>query len=218
MNPQMFRNRREAAEQLADELKDVQLHNPVVLGIPRGGVVTAAVLAEKLGADMDVALARKLRHPMQSELAIGAISEEGDVFIEERFRNRELDEEYLEKERRRRLEELKHRRKIFRDARPAAELGGRTVILTDDGIATGSTMFSALQAVKAKHPRETIVAVPVASPDRFEQFRNQCDRAVAVMLPRAFSAIGQFYANFEQVDDEEVCRLLRQFAHSDAKS
>lgn len=103
------------------------------------------------------------------------------------------------------------------DIRPQAEISGRSVILTDDGIATGSTMFAALHLVKEKEPRETILAVPVAPPTQFEKFRAKWDKAVAVMLPESFMAIGQFYEDFEQVDDKQVCELLREFATSEAR-
>lgn len=214
MGMTLFHDRQDAARQLAERLRDSHLYDPLVLGIPRGGVVTAAMLARELDADMDVALARKLRHPLQQELAIGAISEDGEVYIEEGFRDSDLDEDYLQQERQRRMAELDHRRKMFREIRPAAEIAGRSVIITDDGIATGSTMHAALRVVRAKIPRETIVAVPVAPPGRFERLRSECDRAVAVLLPEDFMAISQFYEDFEQVDDEQVCEVLRGFAHS----
>lgn len=207
-----FRDRQDAARQLAEQLKEFELNKPVVLGIPRGGVVTAAMLARELDAEMDVALARKLRHPMQPELAIGAIAEDGEVYLEPRFRDGEIDDDYLEQEKRERLDELQRRQKIFRQARPPAAITGRTVLLTDDGIATGSTMFAALQAVKGKQPHQTILAVPVAPASRFEQFQRQADHAIAVHLPDTFMAIGQFYQQFDPVSEEQACDLLRQFA------
>jgi predicted phosphoribosyltransferase len=138
-----------------------------VLAIPRGGVVTGAVLAHELGADLDVVLSRKLRAPEQPELAIGAISEDGQIYLNH-YAQEFLDvmEEYLAEERRYQLAEIARRKKLFRAVRPQASLAGRSVIVTDDGIATGSTMIAALQAVKTQKPREVIVAVPVASPDR----------------------------------------------------
>lgn len=217
MRAQVFHDRKDAARQLAEKLKGREFSNPLVLGIPRGGVVTGATLARELGADLDVALSRKLRHPAQPELAIGAISEDGAMFLKERFRDSDLDEAYLQQEREQRMGELEQRRKKYRDVRPAAEITGRTVILTDDGIATGSTMLAALRLVKAKQPHETIVAVPVAPPSRFEEMRQECDEAIALLLPEDFMAIGQFYENFEQVDDEQVCNILREFAPSSSR-
>jgi len=209
----MFRNREDAARQLAEKLKGRQLHDPLVLAIPRGGVVTGAVLARELGADLDVVLSRKLRAPGQPELAIGAISEDGRVYLNhhaEAFLD--LLEDYLAEERRHQLSEIGRRKKLFRAVRPEAPITGRSVIVTDDGIATGSTMIAALQAVKTQNPREVIVAVPVASPDRLAEVRRWCDDVVCLLAPEEFWAIGQFYEDFTQVEDEEVIQILREFA------
>jgi hypothetical protein len=206
----MFRDREDAARQLATQLKRRSLVEPLVLAIPRGGVVTGAVLARELGAELDVVLSRKLRAPGQPELAIGAIAEDGQVYLNqfaEEFRT-EL-EDYLAEERRHQLAEIARRRKLFRAARPQARIEGRSVIVTDDGIATGSTMIAALQAIKGQNPRELIVAVPVASPDRLEEVHHWCDEVVCLLTPTEFWAVGQFYLDFTQVEDEEVVRLLR---------
>jgi predicted phosphoribosyltransferase len=211
----MFRDREDAALQLAKRLKGRVLHDPLVLAIPRGGVVTGAALARELGADLDVVLARKLRAPGQPELAIGAVSEDGQLYLNHHARDY-LDriEDYLAQERRLQLAEIERRKKLFRGVRPPAPIVGRSVIVTDDGIATGSTMIAALQAVKTQNPREVIVAVPVASPDRLAEVRRWCNEVVCLIAPEAFWAIGQFYEDFSQVDDEEVIHLLRDFAPS----
>ena len=209
----MFRNREDAARQLAEKLKDRELHDPVVLAIPRGGVVTGAVLARELGADLDVILSRKLRAPGQPELAVGAVTEDGRVYLNHHGQAfLDLMEDHLGKERRYQLGEIARRKKLLRGARPPAPVAGRSVIVTDDGIATGSTMIAALQAVKTQHPREVIVAVPVASPDRLEEVRRWCDDVVCLLAPEQFWAIGQFYEDFTQVEDEQVVELLRQSA------
>lgn len=209
----MFRDREDAASLLAAKLKGRPLYKPLVLAIPRGGVVTGAVLAQELGADLDVVLSRKLRAPGQPEVAIGAITEDGQVYLNPQTAGfLDLLEDYLAEERRHQLAEIARRRKLFRAVRPQAPIAGRSVIVTDDGIATGSTMFAALQAVKAQHPRELIVAVPVASPDRLDEVRRWCDEVVCLLAPAGFQAVGQFYADFTQVEDEEVVELLRTFA------
>jgi len=209
----MFRNREDAARQLAEKLKGRQLHDPLVLAIPRGGVVTGAVLARELGADLDVVLSRKLRAPGQPELAVGAVSEDGQVYLNHHAREfLDLMEEYLAQERRHQLAEIARRKKLLRGVRPQAPVAGRSVIVTDDGIATGSTMIAALQAVKTQNPQELIVAVPVASPDRLAEVRRWCDDVVCLLAPEEFWAIGQFYEDFTQVEDEEVVKLLREFA------
>ena len=209
----MFRDREDAAYQLAAKLKGRELHDPLVLAIPRGGVVTGVVLARELGAELDVVLSRKLRAPNQPELAIGAITEDGQLYLQpgadECLEERD---DYLTAERRHQLAEIARRRKLFRAVRPQAEIGGRTVIVTDDGIATGATMLVALQLLRDRHPRELIVAVPVCSPDRIDEIRRHCDSLVCLSSPEEFFAVGQFYKDFRQVTDEEVRELLRQFA------
>jgi predicted phosphoribosyltransferase len=206
----MFRNREDAARQLEAKLRGRKLHDPLVLAIPRGGVVTGAVLAQELGAELDVVLSRKLRAPGQPELAIGAISENGHVYLNhhaEAFLDRLR--AYLAEERRYQLREIARRKRLFRAVRPQAPVAGRSVIVTDDGIATGSTMIAALQALKTQKPREVIVAVPVASPDRLEDVGRWCDDVVCLRCTADFYAVGQFYEKFNPVDDEEVLALLR---------
>jgi len=205
----MFRNREDAAHQLAVELKGRKLCDPLVLAIPRGGVVTGAVLAQELGAELDVVLSRKLRAPDQPELAIGAVSEDGHVFLNHYAQEiLDLTEDYLATECRHQLDEIARRKKLIRGVRPQAPIAGRSVIVTDDGIATGSTIIAALQVVKAQKPRELIVAVPVASPDRLQDVRRWCDDVVCLLSPHNFWAIGQFYKEFAQVEDGQVIDLL----------
>jgi predicted phosphoribosyltransferase len=209
----MFRNREDAARQLAVRLKKRRLHQPVVLAVPRGGVVVGAVLARALGAELDVVLSRKLRAPGQPELAIGAIAEDGEVYLHPDAEScLDRQKHYLAVERRRQLAELTRRGSLFREVRPPARLAGRSVIVTDDGIATGSTMIAALQAVRAQKPRDLIVAIPVASPDRLEEVERWCDEVICLLAPETFWAVGQFYEDFTQVDDPEVVELLRGFS------
>ena len=208
----MFYDREDAARRLAAKLKGRPLHEPLVLAIPRGGVVTGDVLARELGADLDVVLSRKLRSPGQPELAIGAITEDGRVCLDREIEEYlEVPEEYLAEECRRQLAEIARRGKLFRAVRPQSRISDRSVIVTDDGIATGSTMIAALKTVKSRKPRELIVAVPVASRDRLEEVRRWCDDAVCLLIPEDFQAVGQFYENFSQVEDEQVVEILRNF-------
>jgi predicted phosphoribosyltransferase len=209
----MFRDREDAARKLAARFKGRELHDPLVLAIPRGGVVTGVVLARELGADLDVVLARKLRAPGQPELAIGAVSEGGQVYLNHHAQEfLDVIEEYLEQERRHQMAEIARRKELFRAVRPAAPLKGRSVIVTDDGIATGSTMIAALQAVKTQNAYEVIVAVPVASPDRLAEVGRWCNDVVCLLAPEAFWAVGEFYEDFTPVEDEDVVRILRGFA------
>ncbi|MBM3992889.1 MAG: phosphoribosyltransferase [Planctomycetes bacterium] len=214
----MFRDRIDAAHMLAALLKKRKLHDPLVLAIPRGGVVTGAVLADELGAELDIVLSRKLRAPDQPEFAIGAISEDGHVFLNPHVATPyEVTKELLEQERRYQLAEITRRKKLFRSARPQASIEGRSVIVTDDGIATGSTMMAALQIINTQKPRDVVVAAPVAPPDRLAELRPWCDDIVCLHTPEVFWAIGEFYDDFRQVEDDEVIALLRPFAKPTAR-
>ncbi len=207
----MFHSREDAAFQLAEKLKGRSMQHPLVLAIPRGGVVMGAVLAQERGAELDVVLSRKLHAPGQSELAIGALGEDGRIYFNHGAVDfPDLTEDYLAEESRCQLAEIERRKKLFRDIRPPATVAGRSIIVTDDGIATGSTMIAALQTVKLQNPYEIIVAVPVVSPERIPEIRHWCDDLVYLLAPEEFWAIGQFYEDFSQVDDEQVVALLRQ--------
>jgi putative phosphoribosyl transferase len=215
----MFRNREDAAHQLAMQFQGRKLSDPLVLAIPRGGVVTGAVLAQELGAELDVVLSRKLRAPDQPEVAIGAVSENGRVFLNHYAQQVfDLAENYVATECRHQMNEIARRKKLIRGVRPQAPIAGRSVIVTDDGIATGSTMIAALQVVKAEQPGELIVAVPVASPDRLDEVRRWCDDVVCLLSPADFWAIGQFYEEFAQVEDSVVIDLLRHCSPASAVS
>jgi putative phosphoribosyl transferase len=206
----MFRDREDAARLLARRLKGRPFRDPLILAIPRGGVVTGVVLARELGAELDVVLSRKLRAPYQPELAVGAVGEDGGVYLNQRARDAlDVTDEYLAEERRRQLGEIARRQAMFRGVRPEASLAGRSVIVTDDGIATGATMIAALQVARAKGPHELIVAVPVAPLDRLDQVRLHCDEVICLLTPADFWAVGQFYLDFAQVEDSEVVELLR---------
>ena len=205
----MFLNREDAGRELAARLKGRPLVNPLVLAIPRGGVVVGAALARELGAELDVALVRKIRAPDRPELAIGAIAEDGDVYLNAHgLEVARLQEYYLHDECRYQMREIARRRGKFRRVRPAAPVLGRSVILTDDGIATGSTMLAAVKLVRARQPHELIVAVPVAAPDSLEGIRPSADQVVCLLSPPELGAVGRFYRDFRPVDDAEAFGLL----------
>jgi len=209
----MFQNREDAAHRLAARLKGREFRDPLVLALPRGGVVIGAVLARELGAEFDILLARKLRAPDQPELAIGAVAEDGQVYLDPAVHEfLELPEGYLEMEQRHEMAELARRKQILRALRPQAAIAGRSVIVTDDGIATGSTIMAALNVVRAQKPLELIVAVPVGSPERLTKVRRYCDEVICFLRPAAFWAVGQFYEDFAAVDDKQVVEILREFA------
>jgi hypothetical protein len=209
----MFRNREDAARQLAARLeaRTAALKDPLVLAIPRGGVVIGAELARALGAELDVVLARKLRAPFQPELALGAIGEDGEMYLTEFHRTVSgVTDEYLAEERARQLAEIEQRRQRFRAVRPPAGVAGRSVIITDDGIATGATMVAALHVIRARGPHELIVAVPVAPPETVATLARHCDAVECVIVPDFLGGISGFYQDFEQVDEAEALRLLRE--------
>ena len=211
-NPITFADRDEAGWMLVERLRGEALEKPLVLAIPRGGVEIGAVLARGLGAELDVVLSRKLRAPHQPELALGAVSESGEVYLNH-FASAMTDagDAYVEAERQRQLAEIERRRALIRAVRPQAPIAGRTVIVTDDGVATGATMIAALHTVRAAGARKIIVAVPVAAPDRIDALRPLCDRIVCLQEPEAFWAIGQFYRDFAQDFLDNVGRELKAF-------
>ncbi len=212
MNHTAFADRTEAGWMLVERLRGETFHDPLVLAIPRGGVEVGVALARGLGAELDVVLSRKLRAPHQPELALGAVSEGGEVYLNH-FAAAMTDagNAWIEAERTRQLAEIGRRSKMFRAVRPRADIAGRTVIVTDDGIATGATMIAALHTVRAAGAREIIVAVPVGSPDRIDAIRTLCDRVICLLEPQAFWAVGQFYRDFQQVEDSRVVELLRDY-------
>jgi hypothetical protein len=211
-NLPLFKDREDAALQLAQRLKNHSLRNPLVLAIPRGGVVTGAVLARELNAELDVILARKLRAPHQSELAIGAVSEDGDVYLNALARRAPgVTEDYLNRERDHQLAEIMRRRELYREARPETHVSGRSVIVADDGMATGSTMLAALRVLNTRTPHEIIVAVPAAPSDLLERFHGQCSHMECLVAAAVPGSVGAFYRSFEPIEDEDVIRLLREF-------
>lgn len=212
-----FRNREHAGWLLVERLREegavaAAPTRPLVLAIPRGGVEVGAVLARGLAADLDVVLARKLRAPGQPELALGAVSEDGVVQLNHfAAALTDVGDAWIEGERKRQLGEIARRRELYRGVRPQAPIFGRTVILVDDGLATGATMIAALRTVRAAGPARLVVALPVASPERLAAVENACDRLVCLVQPAEFVAVGQFYRSFEQVSDERVVELLREY-------
>ncbi len=207
----MFRDRQDAAHQLANRLRNKRLREPLVLAIPRGGVAIGAALAEELGAELDVVLSRKLRAPNQLELAIGAVSEAGQDFVNDAMvRATSATPSYLADEKSFQLSEIARHKSVFRFVRPAAPLQSRSLIVTDDGIATGSTMLAALQSIRVQNPFEIILAVPVAPVDRLQALRAWCDELVCLETPDDFRSVGQYYKRFGQLDDDEVIALLTQ--------
>ncbi len=213
MSGTAFEDRADAGRRLAERLKGLALVDPLVLAIPRGGVEVAAPIARALPAELDVVLSRKLRAPGQPELALGAVAESGEVYLNHHARAGGFDS-YIEGERRRQLAEIERRARVFRAVRARAPVAGRSVIVVDDGIATGSTMIAALHAARGAGAREVIAAAPMGSRERVAEIRGHCDRVVCLLEPEEFWAVGEFYRDFDQVSDERVVEVLREFARA----
>jgi putative phosphoribosyl transferase len=204
-----FQNRTEAGRQLAARLKSYASPDVLVLGLPRGGVPVAYEVAKSLNAPLDICLVRKLGVPGHKELAMGAIASGGvrvlnyDVVSWLGISSKTIDQVAA-----RELKELQRRDRVYRGDRPQPNVRDRTVILVDDGIATGSTMRAAISVIKPQQPARLIVAVPVASPQTCNDLRTEVDEVVCLMMPEAFYAIGLWYEDFSQTTDEEVRSLL----------
>jgi predicted phosphoribosyltransferase len=212
----IFENRAAAAKQLAAALSQYRNKNPLVLAIPRGAVPMAKIIADELNGEFDVVLVRKLGAPGNPEFAIGSVDEAGWVYLADYAERVGANKEYVKNEVARQLETIRKRRSEYTPVRPPIDPAGRIVIVVDDGLATGSTMISALHALKSKNPAELICAVPVAPPDTVEKVGDTADRVVCLSTPLNFSAVAQFYREFRQVTDEEVIALLSAPIHPSA--
>ena len=205
-----FKDRKEAGSLLAGALNNFGGAETVILGIPRGGVVVAKELSRMLNAKLDIVLSHKLGAPRNPELAIGAISENGKLFLDDRIASLTgSDEAYLETEAKRQGLEIKRRAEIFRSILPKTDLTGKTVVITDDGVATGATMQAALFTARQEKPERLIAACPVASSEAARRIEGYCDEVIVYRLPDIFNAVGQFYKNFSQTTDEEVMAILK---------
>jgi putative phosphoribosyl transferase len=209
-SPEPFADRLEAGLLLARELANLKQKRAVVLGIPRGGIIIAQILAREIDGDIDIVLSRKLGTPGQTELAMGAMAEDGEAFLNDHIiRELGISSSDIEREKERQMAEIKRRIQMVRAVLPKVPLKGRIVIITDDGVATGATMQVAVWAVLREEPQKLIVAVPVASAEAVNRLAQDADEIVCLRLPAMFMAVGQFYRRFEQVTDEEVLKILK---------
>jgi putative phosphoribosyl transferase len=209
----MFRDRQEAGRMLARELAGLSLHAPVVLALPRGGVPVAAEVAAVLKAPLDLVIVRKVGAPGNPELAVAAIVD-GDppdvVLNREIVEAYNLDEAALATLVKRERPELQRRRAIYRRNRSPLSIAGKTAVLVDDGAATGTTMKVAIRALKRRSPTAIVVALPIAPPQTVAELSQEADRVVCLAQPQHFRALGYYYRNFEQLDDEEVIAILER--------
>jgi len=211
-----FDSRLDAARRLATALEKYRGKNPLVLAIPRGAVEMGRTLADALGGELDVVLVHKLGAPGHAEFAIGAVDETGWTYVSDYAPSAGADAAYIEREKQAQLDTMRKRRAQYTPARPPIDPAGRIAIVVDDGLATGATMIAALHAVRARAPARLVCAVPVAAPDSLERVRPYADEVICLEAPRGFYAVGQFYRDFQQVEDDEVVALLAQSARTRA--
>lgn len=208
-SPAGFRDRQEAGRLLAGALQDQRGRDVLVLALPRGGVPVAYEVAAALHAPLDVLLVRKLGVPGHEELAMGAIAESGArVINDEVVTSLGIDAGTLERVTLQETRELERRRERYRGGRPAAERAGRTVLLVDDGLATGATMAAAVAAAREEGAARVVVAVPVASREAMMALRRVADECISLLVPRWFSGVGEWYEDFSQTTDDQVRALL----------
>lgn len=204
-----FRDRVDAGRRLAQKLLPLKEEHPLVLGIPRGGVPVASEVAHALDAELDVIVARKLGAPMQPELAIGAVTSDGGLYLDPALvREIGVSAAYLERVRTDEIAEARRRELLFRGGEPPLPIAGRTVILVDDGLATGATMRAAARSVRAARPAKLVIAVPVGATETCKALEGEADEVVCLAQPWPFHAVGLHYADFGQTTDEEVVQLL----------
>ncbi|AFU58339.1 putative phosphoribosyl transferase [Candidatus Nitrososphaera gargensis Ga9.2] len=204
-----FRDRVDAGNLLAERLAKTSHTHVIVLGIPRGGVILANIVAKKLGADFDIVIPRKLGAPGNEELAIGAVMEDGTSYINRYIVDAlRISQDYVESETARQAAEIRRRSAAYR--KPGAyRIAGKNTILVDDGIATGATVIASARWARKQSPSRLIVAVPVAPSQSVEALEQEADSVVVLATPRDFTSVGQFYEEFAPVSDEQVMEIMR---------
>lgn len=206
----MFKDQVSAGELLAEKLQEYKGKKAIILAIPRGGVATGSGVAKKLGLPLEVIVTRKIGAPDNPELAIGAVGEtEGSLWLNGKLvKELGVSQDYLDSEIKIQKLEIKRREKVYREGREPLDLKKKTVILVDDGLATGATMMAAVREVRNMGAGKVVVAVPVAAPDTIERLKKEADEVICLETPSLFFAVGQWYENFRQYSDEEVKELL----------
>ena len=204
-----FRNREHAARLLAERLAPYRGCTPLVLAIPRGAVPMGRILADALGGELDVVLVHKLGAPDNPQLAIGSVDEAGHIYLGEYVQELGISTDYIATEKEHQLAILRHRRAQYTPVRPPLSPAGRVAIIVDDGVATGASMIAALRAVRAKNPAKLIAAMAVAPLETVRLMEEEADEVVCLSTPEYFSAVGQFFADFSQVSEEQVIAALQ---------
>jgi predicted phosphoribosyltransferase len=204
----LLRDRQEAGEKLAERCTGYRGSRPLVLAIPRGGVVVGAVVAAALDGELDVVVARKIGAPHHPEFAIGAVTESGTVLLDE-VPGMTIDPDYVRRQADAQRREIARRTRYYRQGRPRLSAAGRVTLVVDDGIATGLTMRAALKSIAHEKPARLVLAVPVAPPEALPELAPYVDELVCLHSPDPFYAVGQWYGNFEQTSDAEVMAILK---------
>lgn len=209
----IFEDRADAAKRLAKKLEWLKKEEPVILAIPRGGVVTGDIIASELGMKLDIIVSRKVGAPHNPELAIGAVTHDGSYFP-----NKEITvmlnvpQKYIESEISSQVKEIERRLMKFRGS-SEYHLEDKTVVLVDDGIATGATMFVGIQWVKKQNPKRVVVAIPVGPKDTIEKLNETVDKVIVLQAPAYFNAVGEFYREFDQVEDYQVQEIMQKHGY-----
>lgn len=212
----MFTDRTDAGRQLADLLDHHDVEADIVLGIPRGALPVARPVADTLGVPLDIVVAQKMGAPNNSELAIGAVASDGNVWLNEDLIERlGVSDGYVTEERDRKADDARRKLERYRGDRDPPDLSGKAVVVVDDGIATGATARACLRQVRDADARRVVLAVPVGSPDSIEHVEGEADEVIVIDSPPYFSAVGQFYESFDQVTDEEAVAYLDEGESTD---
>ncbi|MDD1776104.1 MAG: phosphoribosyltransferase [Candidatus Methanomethylicus sp.] len=208
----IFKDRQEAGRRLAEALVNFKGKDTIVLAIPRGGVVVAYEIAQVLGAPLDIIIPRKIGAPMNPELAIGAVSQDGTVVLNDDYiKYLSISHRFIESEVSEQIKEIERRMRLYRPQfKPLPILEGKVVIIVDDGIATGATIKAALKSIRSQKPQELVIAIPVGPEDTINLLKREADQVICLEIPHSFNAVGDFYEDFRQTEDEEVIELLKR--------
>lgn len=209
----MFQNRIDAAKELAKNLEWIKNINPILLAIPRGGVIIGDIISSTLNIELDIIVSKKIGAPHNSEFAIGAVMPDGSyVLNKEVTKMLNISQNYIDAEVASKMKEIERRLMKFRGIKEYS-LEGKTVVLVDDGIATGATMFVAIQWVKKQKPKQIIVAIPVGPKETIDQLNKVVNKVVVLQAPVYFNAVGEFYSEFDQVDDYQVQEIMSKHGY-----
>ncbi len=206
-----FIDREHAARQLAEHLSRYRNRHPLVLAVPRGAVPMGEIIASRLGGDLDVVLVRKMGAPGNPELAMGAVDERGNLYLEPWAVRAGLPEEWIGEESRRQMDVIAKRRAAYTPIHPALDPHGRTVIVVDDGVATGATMVAALHLLRSQGPARLVAAVAVAPAEAVPRLAALADEVVCLETPESFAAVGEFFRDFREISDREAETILARY-------